>query len=143
MDQAQIYDFLKHNRLGVVSSLSTNGIPQSALVGIAVTPALEIIFDTLKSSRKYANLRGDPRCSLVVGWEGEQTIQIEGVAAEPIGSELARLQAAYFEVWPDGRARKDLPGIAWLVVRATWCRYSDYDQSPPLIWEAKLDHPSQ
>jgi hypothetical protein len=29
--------------------------PQSALVGIAITPELEIIFDLVEKSRKFAN----------------------------------------------------------------------------------------
>ena len=30
------------------------------------------------------------------------------------------------------------PGIVYFVVRPTWIRYSDYDQSPPLIHEFKF-----
>jgi hypothetical protein len=59
----------KH-RYGVVSSLSADGTPQSALVGIATSPELEIIFDTVQSSRKYRNLIARPAC-FVVGWGGE------------------------------------------------------------------------
>jgi pyridoxine/pyridoxamine 5'-phosphate oxidase len=74
MDQAGLYSFLKQYRYAVVSSASPGGTPQSALIGIAVTPALEIIFDTVKMSRKYPNLKAQPSCSLVIGWEGEQTV---------------------------------------------------------------------
>jgi hypothetical protein len=57
-------------RYGVVSSLAADGEPHSALVGIAVSPALEIIFDTVKSSRKYGNLIAHPACSFVGGVGG-------------------------------------------------------------------------
>ncbi|WP_211256224.1 pyridoxamine 5'-phosphate oxidase family protein [Edaphobacter aggregans] len=87
--------------LRVVSSISADGTPQSALVGIAVTPELEIIFDTVKSSRKYPNLIGRPACSFVVGWDGEQTVQFEGIAAEPTGPDLKRYQDLYFAVFTD------------------------------------------
>jgi len=90
MDQKAIHSFMSGFRYGVVSSIAADGSPQSALVGIAVTPQLEIIFDTVKSSRKYPNLIARPRCSLVVGWGGEQTVQYEGLAAEPAGAELER-----------------------------------------------------
>jgi pyridoxine/pyridoxamine 5'-phosphate oxidase len=135
MDKATIYAFMAGYRYGVVSSLSTGGVPQSALVGIAITPELEIVFDTVSSSRKYKNLAERPSCSFVVGWGGEKTVQYEGIAMEPTGAELRRYQEAYFSVWPDGLAHLSWPGIAYFVVRPTWVRYSDYDQSPPLIEE--------
>lgn len=135
MDRAALHAFLSRFRYGVVSSLSRNRDPQSALVGIAVTSELEITFDTVNSSRKYANMRADARCSLVIGWECEQTVQLEGLATEPSGSELAKFQEAYFATWPESRAHLSWPGIAYFVVRPAWIRYSDFDQRPPLIKE--------
>jgi pyridoxine/pyridoxamine 5'-phosphate oxidase len=135
MDRVALHSFLSQHRYGVVSSISSDGTPQSALVGIAVTPDLEIVFDTVKSSRKYPNLIARPACSFVVGWAGEHTVQFEGIAAEPSGPELKRYQEMYFAVWPDGPARLSWPGITHFVVRPRWIRYSDYDQRPPLIEE--------
>jgi len=135
MDKTSIYAFMTGYRYGVVSSIAANRVPQSALVGIAVTPELEIVFDTLNSTRKYKNLIKQPSCSFVVGWGGEKTIQYEGTAAEPKGAELERCQEVYFAVWPDGLARMSWPGITYFVVRPKWVRYSDYDQNPPLIEE--------
>jgi len=135
MDSAAIHSFMSKFRYGVVSSISRDGNPQSALVGIATTPELEIIFDTVKSSRKYSNLVERPSCSFVVGWGGEQAVQFEGVAFEPEGAELKRYQEVYFSAWPDGPARMSWPGITYFVVRPKWIRYSDFDQSPPLIVE--------
>jgi general stress protein 26 len=130
-----LYSFMTRFRYGVVSSVAADGSPQSALVGIAVTPQLEIIFDTLNTSRKYRNLVARPSCSLVVGWSGEQTVQLEGIASLPEDEELKRYQEVYFEAWPDGPARITWPGIAYFVVRPKWIRYSDFDQNPPLIRE--------
>jgi hypothetical protein len=138
MDRVLLYSFLMRQRYGVVSSVAGDGTPQSALVGIAVTPELEIVFDTLKTSRKYANLGARSTCSFVVGWSGEQTVQLEGIAWEPSGADLEQYQKIYFAVWPDGRARRDWPEIAYLVVRPRWIRYSDYDQTPPGIEEISL-----
>ncbi len=135
MDRLSLHAFMSQHRYGVVSSLSSAGTPQSALVGIAVSPELEIIFDTVKSSRKYRNLIANPACAFVVGWGGEQTVQFEGIAEEPQGSELKRFQEIYFAAWPDGPARMSWPGITWFVVRPRWIRYSDFDQNPPLIEE--------
>jgi len=138
MDQAAIYKFMAGFRYGIVSSVASDGSPQSALVGIAVTPQLEIVFDTVKSSRKYPNLIARPRCSFAVGWGGEQTVQFEGLASEPQGEELSRFQQAYFAAWPDGPSRLSWPGIAYFAVKPLWVRYSDFDKSPPQIVELRF-----
>jgi pyridoxine/pyridoxamine 5'-phosphate oxidase len=135
MDRAAIHAFISRQRYGVVSSTTANGTPQSALVGIASTSRLEIIFDTVKSSRKYSNLIQRPACSLVIGWSGEQTLQLEGIAEEPQGVALKQFQDVYFAEWPECREHMSWPGIAYFVVHPHWIRYSDYDQKPPLIQE--------
>ncbi len=138
MNQTDVYGFILQCRYGVLASISAPGAPQSALVGIAVTPGLEIVFDTIKSSRKFANLTMRPECSLVMGWEGERTVQYEGIAVELAGAERERYLETYFAVWPDGRARLKWPGIAHFLVRPRWIRYSDFAQAPPLIAEFKF-----
>lgn len=142
MHQLALHTLIAGHRYGVISSISAAGTPQSALVGIATTPDLDIIFDTLNTSRKYANLVARPPCSLVVGWAGQQTLQLEGTAFLPTGADLRRYQQTYFAAWPDGVTRQAWPGIVYFVVRPTWIRYSDYDQQPTLIEEFRLDRPS-
>jgi len=138
MDKTALYSFMTRARYGVISSLAADGTPQSALVGVAITPELEIIFDTLKSTRKYANLSSRSACSVVLWWGGEQTVQIDGVAAEPPGAELDSYREIYFAAWPDGRDRLVWAGITHLVVRPRWIRAIDYDQVPPLIEEMRF-----
>jgi hypothetical protein len=138
MTAANIYDFIAKEKLGVLSSLSPEGTVQSALVGIAVTPKLEIIFDTLDSTRKFRNLTQQLRCSFVIGWTGEITVQFEGEAWLPAGSELERYRQIYFSTWPDGPTRLAWPGLTHVVVRPTWVRYSDFAQRPPLIEELRF-----
>ena len=137
MTTADLYALMAKERLGVLGTIGPTGTSQSALVGIAVTPQLEIVFDTVKSSRKYPNLLTCPACSFVIGGWGarEQTIQYEGVAEELKLADLERYQASYFKAWPDGPARMSWPGIVYFVVRPTWIRYSAFDQNPPLIVE--------
>lgn len=139
MDRAAIHTFINRQRYGVVSSTAPDGTSQSALVGIASTSRLGIIFDTVKSSRKYRNLIQRPFCSLVIGWSGEQTLQLEGIAEEPQGAALKVLQEVYFAEWPECREHVSWPGIAYFVVHPQWIRYSDYGQKPPLIQEIARD----
>ncbi|HKE33108.1 MAG TPA: pyridoxamine 5'-phosphate oxidase family protein [Candidatus Angelobacter sp.] len=135
MTEVDLYKFIAGNKLGVLGSMGEGNAPQSALVGIAVTPQLEIIFDTVKSSRKYRNLIARTTCSFVIGWAGEQTVQYEGEAEELSGATLERCQKVYFQAWPDGPSRLSWQGIVYFVVHPRWIRYSDFDQNPPLIQE--------
>ena len=126
MNRAELLAFLRRHRYAVQASTAPNGAPQAAVVGIATTDALEIVFDTLDSTRKAQNLRSNPRIALVVGWDEEQTVQLEGVADEPQGDELGQLKRAYFDAFPDGPGREQWAGIIYVRVRLTWARYSDF-----------------
>jgi sulfate adenylyltransferase large subunit len=133
MTRAELLAFLRRHRLCIQASVSPSGGPQAAVVGFAVSDDLEIVMDTLGTSRKVGNLRRDPRVALVVGWDDEQTVQIEGVADEPEGVDLARLKAVYFQVYPDGVDRQAWKDITYLRVRPTWVRYSDFRPGGPTI----------
>lgn len=61
MNAKEVYEFMIKEQLAVLSTVTDSGQPQAALMGMAVTPPLEIIFDTVKSSRKYPNLKKNPR----------------------------------------------------------------------------------
>jgi general stress protein 26 len=143
MTPAELVAVLRNYKLAVQASVAPTGAPQAAVVGFAVTDALKIIFDTAASSRKYRNLRDDPRVALVIGWEDETTVQIEGIADVPVGDELERLRACYFVAYPDGRERLAWPDITHFRVRPTWVRYSDFTQNPPRIVELSAEQLTQ
>ncbi|MFI1399405.1 pyridoxamine 5'-phosphate oxidase family protein [Streptomyces sp. NPDC020681] len=138
MNRDDLIWFLRRYKLAVQASVGLDGAPQSAVVGYAVSDDLEIVFDTVETTRKCLNLRADPRISLVIGWDDAITAQIEGVADFPSGAELERLQACYFTVYPDGRDRLTWPGITHVRVRPSWVRYSDFTQDPPRIMEVPV-----
>jgi general stress protein 26 len=81
MTLADVFEFMARQKLGVLGTIAQDGSPQSALVGIAVTSELEIIFDTVKGSRKFKNLMSNPRCSFAVGWRNHRAAPREGVPA--------------------------------------------------------------
>lgn len=134
MKRADLVQFLRRNKLAVEASVTSDEKPQAAVVGFAVTDELELVFDTLESTRKYRNLKANPSVALVV-WDGEITAQLEGVADFPEGPELERLRECYFGVYPDGRERLSWPGVTHVRVRPKWVRYSDFTKNPPLIVE--------
>ena len=126
MTRAELTAFIRRHRYAVQASVAAAGAPQAAVVGIAASDALEIVIDTLDSTRKCSNLRRDPRIALVIGWDDEQTVQVEGIADEPKGAELERLKAIYLARFPDGHERASWPGITYFRVRPRWIRYSDF-----------------
>jgi len=138
VNKSSVLEFLRGHRLAVEATASAEGVPQAAVVGYAVTDRLELVFDTLASTRKANNLRGNPRVAFVVGGlkkADERTVQYEGVADEPSGEELERLKRIYYDVFPDGPSRLSWPGLIYVRVRPTWIRYSDYSSDPPVIVE--------
>ena len=129
---------MRQHRYAVEASVSAADHPQAAVVGIVVTDAFEVFFDTIDTSRKLVNLRGQPTVALVIGGTSpgdERTVQYEGVADEPQGDELVELKRLYVATFPDGADREAWPGIAYLRVKPVWIRYSDFSADPPQIEE--------
>lgn len=135
MTRAELLAFLRRHRIAVEATVGSDGTPQAAVIGIAVSDELEIIFDTLANTRKYANLRSNPRVALVVGWDHEATAQIDGVAYFPEREALERARNCYFSVYPDGRERLAWPGITHVAVKPERVRFSDFARTPPLLVE--------
>jgi pyridoxine/pyridoxamine 5'-phosphate oxidase len=138
VNEAELLALLRSHRFAVGSTASTSLAPQAAIIGIAVTDQLELVFDTLASSRKAENLRTNPRMAMVIGGWSEsdpRTVQYEGVADLPTGVELDRVKQLYFAVFPDGPTRLSWPGITYVRVKPVWIRVSDFTSEPPNIIE--------
>jgi len=130
-----VYQFIKQHLLGVVSTINSACKPEAALVGIAVTENLEIIFDTIKASRKYQNILQNPQVAVVIGWDNETTVQYEGKATV-LGDddEALRLKEIYFDAYPDGRDRAETwQGLVHIKMTPEWLRYSNYNE--PVVIE--------
>jgi general stress protein 26 len=138
MNVEEVFRFMKSERLAVLATVGDDRKPEAALMGFAVTPDMEIIFDTVKSSRKYPNLKKNPRVAWVIGCTTEITVQYEGLAEELEGEELAKYKKTYFATFPDGPARESWTGITYFVVRPKWVRYCDYDPAKRRIEEKEF-----
>ncbi|HEY4117877.1 MAG TPA: pyridoxamine 5'-phosphate oxidase family protein [Byssovorax sp.] len=139
MDRQGLIRFLQSQKLAVLGTVAADGSPQGAVVGIATSDAGEVVFDTLTSTRKARNLRERPRGS-ITAWQGDVTVQLEGVADEPAGDERARLLDVYFGPYPDGKDRLAWTGITHFRVRPTWARYTDFGATPPV--EVEIEWPA-
>ena len=49
--RAELLQFLRRHRLAVQASVAPGGAPQAAVVGIGISDACEIVFDTLTTTR--------------------------------------------------------------------------------------------
>ena len=140
LTNADLVAYMRGHTLAVVATIGPDGGPRAALVGVGVSDGLEVIFDTVSTSRKHANLVADPRAAVTFSGPGEKTLQLEGVAtavstADPAD---AHVREAYYRAWPDGPARLAWPGLVYWRITPSWLRYSDYDRGP-LIFERRFD----
>ena len=135
--RAELLALMRGEPHGVVASTSDAGAPQAALVGLAVSDAFEIVFDTLGSTRKAANLRARPHVAVVLGSvdAGSQSRcssrASPTIRAAPISSAPARLLRAL-------PRRPDAPRVAGHHPRARAVDVaapSDYRADPPRIVE--------
>jgi len=133
---ADLLSYMRGHRLAVVSSVDAAGQPQGALIGVGVTDRFDIVFDTVNSSRKHANLLADPRAAVTFSGPGERTLQFEGVARPVSTTDPADAVwlEAYYAAWPDGPDRLACKGLVYWRIEARWLRFSDYDAGP-LIFE--------
>jgi general stress protein 26 len=138
MTSGFLYEFISRHKYAVLSTVTADGLPESALIGFVVKLDLKIFFDTVSSSRKYRNLVKNPAVALVIGWDSEQTVQFEGLAKIPSSAELEEFLPIYFQVFPDGRGRKEnWEDLVYFCVEPKWVRYSDFG-SPSVIEELKF-----
>lgn len=138
--RTDLLDFMRRERYAVEATVTADGQPQAALVGIAVSDRFELIFDTLATTRKAANLRHNPRMAFVIGPtanNASSTVQYEGIAEEISGPALEELLPLYFKAFPDGALRRNWPGLIYMRVKPLWIRYSNYAFDPPEIVELR------
>lgn len=124
----ELYRFLRAKDSAVVSTVGPDGSPQSARVYIVTTPDLELVFYTLQTNRKCQNLRRDPRLSAVIGWDGEQTVQYEGIAREVEEHEYAEIKKVFLAAQPNRAGMVDWPGLTFFRAKPVWIRFSDYNK---------------
>jgi general stress protein 26 len=100
-----IQNLLHSQRLAVLST-QMSGRPYSNLVAFAATENLkDIFFATTRSTRKYANLKMEPRVSLLIGnRNNEETdfgetsaVTVLGTAAEVLGPDREKYLQIYLK----------------------------------------------
>jgi hypothetical protein len=118
-------ELLTREGLAVISTAGPDGAPESALVNIGVAENLDLIFETIETTRKCLNLRRGPRASIVV-WEDNETLQYSGIADEPDEFALEPLLRIYFDARSEARGHRGWPGLTYFRIRPKWLRLSAY-----------------
>jgi general stress protein 26 len=131
-DQEIVSDFIKEHKLAVVSTVTSDFLPQSAVVGIHVGDNSEIIFGTFKSSRKYLNLQKNPRVALVIGWDKGKTVQYEGEVKVLQGNAVVEFEKAHMGEMSSAAKYVPKEEAVFYKVTPKWISYTDVSQDP---WE--------
>ena len=133
-----IREFIGRQKIGVLSTVAESGRPEAAVIEFGETDALELIFDTLVSARKYANLRKNNRVAFVIGWDEDITVQYEGEAYELAGEEKDKYKEIYFQKNPKVQKWEAVPEIRFFKVVPKWVRYSNLKVHPWEVYEIKF-----
>jgi len=128
LTRKEAFEFLKASELGAISTVSEDGAPEAAVINLAVNHDLELIFETIQTTRKCVNLRRDPRAAIVV-WRGDETLQYGGIADEPDRYTLEPLLETYFAAQPGALNHCGWPGLTYFRVRPRWIRLSRYGRT--------------
>lgn len=82
-EKPEIADFLNRNHVAVLSTADDDGQPHAATIYYFVDADMNIYFMTKEATRKYKNLKANPRAALAIYEASSQaTVQIEGTASE-------------------------------------------------------------
>ncbi|GAA5208768.1 pyridoxamine 5'-phosphate oxidase family protein [Microbacterium kyungheense] len=136
-ERASVVAFLRDHGRGVVATVSPDGSPEAALVGLVALDDGSILFNAFASSRKVANLRVQPAIALVVGTSGDVTLQIEGTAALAPLDRRDALGEEFLRHAPGSRVHDE--AIALIVVTPQWVRCYDASTAPSVSAEARWD----
>jgi general stress protein 26 len=131
-----VLNFIKKHFLAVISSVDQErNRPESAVLEFGENENLELVFDTLKTSRKYKNLQTNQNVSFVIGWDENITVQYEGVAENISGEAANPYKEVYWAKNPDAKRWITNPDIRYFRVAPIWIRYSDLNKNPWDVFE--------
>jgi general stress protein 26 len=134
MDRQSALDLIcqKEEKLCVIATVASNGLPECAVVGYAAREDGTIVINTNRHTRKIANLRENNRVAIVIGWSfGDQNVQYEGVAeiVERDNPRFSSLEDFFFTTNPSARKFKS-PDTVFIHIKPTWIKVIDLRDEP-------------
>lgn len=134
-NRAEIAAYVREEGRAVVATVTDDGEPEAALVGITALDDGTLIFNVVPWARKLANLKASGRAAVVVGTSAHISVQFEGAAAVTEGDDGEHFAAEFDRLMPGSRSRYE--GYEVVVVRPEWVRVYDVSHRPPLVVEAR------
>jgi len=133
LSRSDFVHFVRAARLGVVATASPSGMPEAALVDIAISESAELIFDTPVGARKLTNIDRNDRVAVVIGWNDRISIQVEGRVRIVSNDERLDYERLYEAQLPGSRVSSSSFLVA--VITPDWVRRYDATRDP-----AHCDH---
>ena len=133
-NRTEIAAYVRAEGRAIVATVTADGAPEAALVGITALDDGTLIFNVVPGARKLANLAANGRVAVVVGATGHVSVQFEGAAVITVGDEADHYAAEFERLMPGSRSRYE--GYVVVVVRPDWLRVYDVSHRPPLVVEA-------
>ena len=125
-----VSEFIKAHKIAVLSTVTHDFLPQSAVVGISAGKNFELFFGTFRSSRKYQNLQKNPRVTFVIGWDSGKTVQYEGEAKELTGAAVEEFEKAHLKDMSTAAKHVSKEEAVFFKVTPRWVRYADVSKDP-------------
>ena len=133
-DRPSITAFVRREGRGVVATVTQQGRPEAALVGLAALPDGTLIFNSEVKARKIQNLAANDLVAVVVGVGGDVSVQFEGTATITDSEERQAYGSAYDRQFPGSRALHD--DFTVVAVHPSWVRVYDASSAPAVVTEA-------
>lgn len=138
MELGKVKEFLNINQTCVISTVYNNS-PQSATVGFSIDDNLNILIGTKSNTRKARNIKLNPNVSLVIGFEGKVTVQIEGKAQEISREELGERLTLHFEKVPGSKKFLNDELQVYYLIKPNWLRFTNFNETQPVIEITEFD----
>jgi len=124
---SQIVEFINSHNLGVISTVALGGSqPESALVAFCNDDKLNLVIGTSNQSRKYVNLKSNPKIAFVIGWDSKRgSVQYEGIAQEIDQGEEDRYTQMLIERNEASGKFLGLEDQRYFLITPTWVRFTN------------------
>lgn len=121
----EVYDFIHNEHVCVLSTITSEGNPESATMGFSEKEDLKLIFQTPNDTRKYKNLQNNPNVSIVIGWDLDKfiTVQYEGITREVSEAEIEEVRKIHTTKNEASKKYAYLPENKYFIVSPKWIRY--------------------
>lgn len=134
-NRAEVAAYVREEGRGIVATVTSEGEPEAALMGITALDDGTLLFNVVPWARKLANLKAQGRVAVVVGTSAHVSVQFEGLAVITEGDEADHYAAEFERLMPGSKSRYE--GYEVVVVRPEWLRVYDVSHRPPLVVEAR------